>query len=301
MGIAAAARRIAPPRTPVAQTVLQRYERLSRPVIVAAAIVPLLVSPGEGRHWANLICLLSWLVFLADFIVQSRLRVRYLASKFGMMDMAIVVITSPWYLIPGMEVGAFVVLARFARLARVIVVARGARRLLDRLGRAALFAVIAVMVFALIAWRAEAAVNPGFASYGDAVWWACVTITTVGYGDIVPITVPGRAAGVLLMVAGMALVGVLAGSLASFFRITPQEERNDDARHAADRRDYGLDGSARRDGSGSAQPEPPPGTPPGEVLAQLRGEVAELRLQIGRLSDVMAVSHEQPTRPGRQQ
>jgi voltage-gated potassium channel len=46
-----------------------------------------------------------------------------------------------------------------------------------------------------------------------------VTLTTVGYGDIVPKTPTGRWAGVTIMLTGIAVLGVLAGSLASFFRI----------------------------------------------------------------------------------
>ena len=48
-----------------------------------------------------------------------------------------------------------------------------------------------------------------------------MTLTTVGYGDIVPITPQGRFVGVMIMVAGVGVLGVLAGSLASFFRLAP--------------------------------------------------------------------------------
>ena len=48
----------------------------------------------------------------------------------------------------------------------------------------------------------------------DAIWWAIVTITTVGYGDVVPLTSEGRFVGVLTMVVGIAIFGVIAGALA---------------------------------------------------------------------------------------
>ncbi|MEF2975842.1 potassium channel family protein [Subtercola sp. YIM 133946] len=51
---------------------------------------------------------------------------------------------------------------------------------------------------------------------GDALWWAFVTITTVGYGDYVPVTFEGRLIAVGLMIAGIALLGVITATLASW-------------------------------------------------------------------------------------
>jgi len=52
---------------------------------------------------------------------------------------------------------------------------------------------------------------------GTALWWALVTITTVGYGDIVPTTPVGRLIGVALMFAGVGMVSTLAASIAAYF------------------------------------------------------------------------------------
>ena len=53
--------------------------------------------------------------------------------------------------------------------------------------------------------------------FGDAVWWAFVTITTIGYGDYYPITFEGRAIAVLLMLSGLALVSLITISIGSWF------------------------------------------------------------------------------------
>jgi voltage-gated potassium channel len=52
---------------------------------------------------------------------------------------------------------------------------------------------------------------------GDALWWACETITTVGYGDYYPVTGPGRVVGVITMVVGIGLFGTFTGYLANAF------------------------------------------------------------------------------------
>ncbi len=52
-------------------------------------------------------------------------------------------------------------------------------------------------------------------SFGKAVWWAITTVTTVGYGNLYPITITGRVVAVLLMMGGITLVGVVTASLAS--------------------------------------------------------------------------------------
>jgi voltage-gated potassium channel len=54
-------------------------------------------------------------------------------------------------------------------------------------------------------------------SYPDALWWAVVTVTTVGYGDRFPVTAGGRAVAVILMLVGIGLIGVLTATVASFF------------------------------------------------------------------------------------
>jgi voltage-gated potassium channel len=92
------------------------------------------------------------------------------------------------------------------------------RQLVARLGKALLYAAILSAGCALIVYLVEPA-SSGFSTYGDALWWSAVTITTVGYGDLVPQTALGRITAVVLMIAGLGLLGTLAGSLAAFFRL----------------------------------------------------------------------------------
>lgn len=86
-----------------------------------------------------------------------------------------------------------------------------------------IFSLIVLVEFASIfVLKAEAA-NPeaNLKSAADAVWWVFTTVTTVGYGDRFPTTNLGRIYGVLVMFGGIALIGVLASFLSSFFLAPP--------------------------------------------------------------------------------
>lgn len=65
-------------------------------------------------------------------------------------------------------------------------------------------------------------------TFGDSVWWACSTLATVGYGDVVPVTPLGRLVAVALMACGLALLGAITGSFSSWmFQVF---RRDDDER-----------------------------------------------------------------------
>lgn len=61
-------------------------------------------------------------------------------------------------------------------------------------------------------------------SFGDALWWAMTTITTVGYGDTYPVTPQGRGLAVVVMVIGIALFGMMTAAVAAYFVETASEE-----------------------------------------------------------------------------
>ncbi|MEU2334189.1 potassium channel family protein [Streptomyces sp. NPDC006654] len=75
----------------------------------------------------------------------------------------------------------------------------------------------------------RAAPNATIRTFGDSLWWTCSTLSTVGYGDYVPVTTLGRFIAVGLMACGLALLGTVTGSFSSWmlqrFSLGEEEER----------------------------------------------------------------------------
>lgn len=78
-------------------------------------------------------------------------------------------------------------------------------------------AAIVIVVATAIAGIVERGTEGGIENWGTVIWWAIATITTVGYGDVVPISPMGRVVGVLLMLVGIGVFGVLTANIAAWF------------------------------------------------------------------------------------
>lgn len=88
------------------------------------------------------------------------------------------------------------------------------------------FLVMIVVLLTLVGGAMARIANPEeFESYGDATWWALVTLATVGYGDLVPTNVWGRIVGSFIMILGVTFLSFLTATVTSLFISSEEGER----------------------------------------------------------------------------
>ena len=179
-------------------------------IVFAFAMVPLLLGPllwdltpeevETFRKLDNVI----WSVFVIDF-----------AIKLVISPQRLLFVKEHW-----LEALCCLPNLQPIRVLRIIVIGTKAVRGFTRLGRADFLFVwvgALVIVGATLITSLERARNPELGSFPDALWWAIVTITTVGYGNQEPITFFGRIVAVFLMVSGVGFFAALAANLAAVF------------------------------------------------------------------------------------
>ena len=212
------------------QESLDAYERkwAKRLFIVSLAylgVVYLQILPG--LHIGPILEVIDgvfWLVFVIDYVWRvgflAPKPLRYAFKVECILDF-IVVLSFPALLFVHTGALAF---ARVIRLVRVGAqmgrVGEEARRVFTRrsLRWVAPLAVMIAVLAAIYVWQAEELhADATIQGPGDAIWWAFVTMLTVGYGDTYPHTVGGKIAAVILMLVGITVVGWLTAALASMF------------------------------------------------------------------------------------
>jgi voltage-gated potassium channel len=100
------------------------------------------------------------------------------------------------------------------------------RRESSAIAGALLIMLVIIIVSACLMFTVENAAQPGrFDSVAQAIWWAVVTLTTVGYGDITPVTYGGKLLGIVIMLLGVGTMALPAGILAARFSEELQSRR----------------------------------------------------------------------------
>lgn len=195
-------------------------KRLEWPMLLVALWIPvqwyLEETQAIGPMLARVADWLIWLAFLGETSLLSALvrnRREYLLRNW--MNLAIIIGGLPivWQYTP------LIGLLRSLRLVLVVVMlarlSRTIRKLLSRhqLGTTLAVAFVTMVLSGVIVSR----IDPSIGTVWDGMWWAWVTMATVGYGDVVPHSAAGRLFGSLLILFGVVLLSLLTANLAAFF------------------------------------------------------------------------------------
>jgi voltage-gated potassium channel len=174
----------------------------------------------------NIICI----VFLFEFsyrFIKAPSKLMFL--KWGWIDL----VSS----IPAFEFLRYGRLIRLFRILRILRAFRSLKHLSRHIFKNKVkgtFASVSLIAFLMIIFGSIAILqvehdpNSNIKSAEDAIWWAFVTITTVGYGDKFPVTTEGRIIAGFLMITGVGLFGTFTGFIASWFLDIKQSNKNED-------------------------------------------------------------------------
>jgi voltage-gated potassium channel len=205
---------------------LQRWERHAEWPLAAAALLFLglfseqVLARPQG-HEAHVLWIVRWAIwglFVLDYVVRLCLASdRWRWFLHHLLDFAIVALP----------------LLRPLRLLRLLVLIEVLQKAVGDAfrGRIVVYTVSGVL---LLIYTASLAVfdeerdqhGATINSFGKAIWWSITTVTTVGYGDVYPVTDAGRIIAVLLMIGGISLVGVVTAALASWIIQSVAEEES---------------------------------------------------------------------------
>jgi voltage-gated potassium channel len=215
-----------------------RFEqRMAIPVLIAAVLLAavtavLLFADVSGRARTALIVVdgLLWAFFVVDYLVRFTLAIpkkRFLREEWVDGVLALLPLFQP------LRVAGAVL--RVTRLGAAVRRTESSARQL--VGRHKLYLVLGwASGLVLMASTIVPIVEPDtskITTFGDGLWWAIVTTTTVGYGDLVPESATGRVIALVLMLVGISLIGMITANLASLF-LSPQAAGNDAERSSAE-------------------------------------------------------------------
>jgi voltage-gated potassium channel len=195
--------------------------------IIASVVVVMLESVASIRsEHGPLLRALEWgftVLFTIEYALRiwcSPRRVRYVRSFFGVVDLIAILPTYLSLVLPGGQALLSVRALRLLRVFRVLklahhvqesrVLLRALRQSRDKITVFVATVLTLVVILGSLMYLIEGSAN-GFTSIPRSVYWAIVTLTTVGYGDIAPQTNVGQALAAMIMIMGYAIIAVPTG------------------------------------------------------------------------------------------
>lgn len=200
-------------------------------IFASVLIVILETVPSVNEAYGGLFYALEWL-FTIIFTIEYGLRIysvynprKYIFSFYGLVDIVSIIPTYLSIFFAGsqqllviralrlMRIFRIFKLGNFLAHARSIMIAM--QRSLPKIAVFLSFVIVLVIIIGSIMHLIEADVNPSFDSIPRSIYWAIVTLTTVGYGDITPVTTLGQFLSAIVMLLGYAIIAVPTGIVSS--------------------------------------------------------------------------------------
>lgn len=200
---------------------------LSIYVLIALAVETIFTLPLQIARLLSFIDDGICFVFLYDFVIRfKKAPSKKQFMKWGWIDL----LSS----IPTYSYLRYGRLVRLVGLFRILRAFRSVKCLIDHifqirikgtLATVCMLAFLMVIFSSIAILQVEHAPNSNIRTAGDAIWWSFTTITTVGYGDKFPVTIPGRIIAAFLMVTGIGLFGTFTAFVTSWF-MTDNKKNN---------------------------------------------------------------------------
>ncbi|HSN59058.1 MAG TPA: ion transporter [Clostridiaceae bacterium] len=224
--------------------------------IISSSLLVLAESVESlNREYGSMLIDLSWF-FFAVFTIEYTLRVifsrnrkKYIVSFFGIVDLMAILPFFVSMFTPGAH---FLVVVRLFRLLRLFSILKMGRYVRDsgtivkalRASRAKIivftFAILFIVTFVgTLMYIVEGQTN-GFNSIPEAMYWATVTVATVGYGDITPKTPLGRLIASMLMIVGYGIIAVPTGIITNEISNVKRESQETGETHVCPRCEYSF-------------------------------------------------------------
>ncbi len=229
---------------------IRHINRFIIALIIANGLAVILESNPEVRvaylEWFMLFEVFSVIIFSVEYLARLwvsvdqeryqgipkwQARIRYVFTPMALVDLLAI---APFYLTMLIPIDLrYLRLFRLLRLLKLStyfdglqVFGKVLRREAGAIAGALLIMIILIIVSACLMFTVENAAKPGhFENISQAIWWAVVTLTTVGYGDITPITFGGKLLAIVIMILGVGTMALPAGILAARFSEELQARR----------------------------------------------------------------------------